>query len=71
MEKGKCERHFDVRIQIKLQEAGEGEGVGNDNEIGLDRWSDATEHFPWRGEALRGVRLFGVTSCLFREAWVK
>lgn len=31
MEKGKRDRHFDVRLKIKLQDAGEEEQVGNDN----------------------------------------
>lgn len=60
MGKGKCDRHFDVRIKIKLQEAEEGERGGNDNEIGLERkWSEATEPVPWRGGMVRGVRQLG------------
>ena len=37
MEKGKCNRRFDVGIKIKLQEAEEGAGGGNDNETGIER----------------------------------
>lgn len=37
MEKGKRDRYFDVRLKIKLQDVGEEEQVGNDNQIGLER----------------------------------
>lgn len=52
MEKGKCDRHFDVRIKMKLQEAGEEKEVGNDSEIGLER-SDQRLLSTFRGEVGR------------------